>query len=83
MTQDRFSEEDWDVYDELCEKIQSKKFSKEEYETYTHSPVEIAATTWGCFYIKEHKEEVKQFWKDFNQLLIVFYNDNELERYLE
>lgn len=79
-TQDAFSEEEWRSYEKLCERINQKETSTlEDYNAYWHHPVELEATQWGCDYIIDNYDIVKEWWDNLKPLILDFIKLNNIE----
>ena len=75
-----FDDKEIDLYDSICESIyREEALTDEEYDTYYHCDVELEATQWGCDYIVEHSDEIEEWWKTLKQLILDFYEINNIE----
>lgn len=48
-------------------------------EDYFALPIEFWATCWGCVYIKSHAQEIEEFWRVCQKLIMNIYNINRVE----
>lgn len=80
-TQGYFDDDEWDNYEEDCDKLESnKEYSEEDYLNYYHYPIEIEATQWGCDYIIQHKRKIKNWWGKVSNLIQEFVEINNIEK---
>lgn len=80
MTQDEFSEKEWEKYDKFCDKISSiESPTQKDYFRYYNHKIEIAATEWGCNYIVNHSRKVKNWWSKLKPLILNFIEENNIE----
>lgn len=73
-TEDYWTDKEWNKYYKFVETPDDHTV-----EQYFHHPIEIAATAWGCKYIVEHTEIVKDFIAGYVPLIKRFYELNEVE----
>ena len=78
-----FEDDEINSYEFLCDSFDvtdENDFTDEDYDTYYHCDVELEATQWGCDYIVEHEAEVREWWKTLKQLILDFYEINNIEK---
>lgn len=76
MTWYEWDEEEWEDYEEDKMYILTHELP---IETYFELPIERFASDWGCTYIKEHQEDIEEFWRVCQKLLLNIYKLNNVE----
>lgn len=72
-TWDWWSEEDWDGYQTAKNTINNNNYP---IEMYFWLDIEYFATDWGCQYIVNHANEIEEFWRVCQKLLMNIYKQN-------
>lgn len=76
MTQDIFSEKEWEDYYSYFAPDNDSDDSY--YLRYYKSPIEYEATMWACDYIVSNSDKVSEWWRGLQPLILDFYKENDI-----
>lgn len=76
MTWYEWDEEEWDDYEAARMILLTLNAPIEDYFSL---PIEQFATDWGCEYIRTHVEEIEEFWRVCQKLIMNIYKQNDVE----
>lgn len=74
-----FTEDEYEKYRKDVDDIAQMDDTKDKNMTYFSLPFEFAATEWAVQYIKENKEEIREFWRVCSKLILNIYKQNNIE----
>ena len=79
---DFITDEEWDIYYTLIEKLKVNKLEEEDYLAYYLNPVELEATKWGCMFINMNIDLIQDFWLKLQPMILDFYTANKIINYV-